>query len=196
MTLRGFLIIIGLTSISLTGCVDNTGTENQKNVKKDTLSKLHSISTVIKKETNISESKKLLEELSKNYSNKYTCDIAPESTILGDINGDGVNDILFRYMVDDIENQTWVACGWLIAFGNNSNEYDSYIFFDWSSGPCSRTQFDLGFPSSINDGVISSSIDDYAEDDACCCPSIKREMKFNYDKEFQLLSLLNIKTIK
>lgn len=180
-----------LTSFFLTGCGQKSETENQ-NSKKGNLTRLNLISTPVKKDGNNNDSKQLLEELSKNYAKKYICDIAPESTVFGDINDDGTDDILFRYSVTDTVNKNWPVCGWLIAFSNKSNEYESYIFFDWSSGHCSQRQFDLGFPVSINKGVISSSIDDFSEGDACCCPSIKRNMEFVFDNEFQFLSPLNI----
>jgi len=114
----------------------------------------------------------------------------------GDLNEDGFEDILFRYSVDDIENRTWYVCGWFIAFGNKANEYEKYIYFDWSSGPGALAQFDFGFPSVITEGIIYSKKTDYAVNDARCCPSIKRNMKFTYNKEFNFLSLCNIETIK
>jgi hypothetical protein len=95
-----------------------------------------------------------------------------------------------------MENQTWLACGWFIAFNNNENVFKKYIYFDWSSGRCAPSLLDLGFPTSIDNGIISSNIDDYDNNDGCCCPSIKRNMKFTYDKEFNFLSLSNIETIK
>jgi hypothetical protein len=158
----------------------------------DVKSKLISITQKIIIQKDSSDTKVLLTELSNNYPKKYTCSIVPEATLKGDLNSDGFEDVLFRYTVDDIENQTWVACGWLIAFSNSKNEYDEYIYFDWSSGECSPSLFDLGFPTSIIGGVISSKIDDYDTNDDCCCPSVKRTMKFTYDKEFNFLSPLKI----
>jgi hypothetical protein len=142
------------------------------------------------------DKKLLLNELSENYPKKYTCSIVPDGILKGDINGDGFEDVLFRYTVDDMENQTWLASGWFIAFSNNKSEFEKYIYFDWSSGSCAPNQFDLGFPTAIQNGVISSNIDDYGKNDDCCCPSIKRNMKFTYDKEFNFLSLSNIETTK
>ena len=180
-----------LTSILLTGCGQKSETENQ-NLKKDYSTRLFLTSAPIKKAGNNDVSIQLLEELTKHYTKKYTCEMAQETMIFGDINDDGIDDVLFRYSVTDKETQNWPISGWLIAFSNKSNEYNSYIFFDWTSGHCSQRQFDLGFPVSIDQGVISSSIDDYAENDPCCCPSIKRNMTFAYDKEFQIISPLNI----
>jgi hypothetical protein len=187
------MTLIVLSSYFLSGCAQKSEMEN-KNINKGSLTRLITLSTRITKDGNKNESKQLLEELSKNYSKQYTCDIAPESTVFGDINDDGVDDVLFRYSVTDIETKNWPVCGWLIAFSNESNEYESYMFFDWISGHCSQRHFDLGFPVSINNGVITSSIDDYAEGDACCCPSIKRNLKFVFENEFQILSPMNIET--
>lgn len=185
-------LIFGLI---LAGC--NRGSKEIKSSPiTDVKSKLISITQKIINQKDNSDSKVLLTELSNNYPKKYTCSIFPDGILKGDINRDGFEDVLFRYTVDDVENQTWVACGWFIAFSNSKNEYDKYIYFDWSSGPCAQSQFDLGFPKSILDGVISSNIDDYDTDDGCCCPSIKRTMKFTYEKEFNFLSLLKIETTK
>ena len=87
------------------------------------------------------------------------------------------------------------SSGYLL-FDIDKNEFENYIYFDWSRGKCAPALFDLGFPTSINEGFISSYIDDYDKDDACCCPSIKRKMKFTYDKEFNFLSLVNVESIK
>ena len=94
-----------------------------------------------------------------------------------------------------MESRTWVACGWFIAFSNGKKGFDNYTFYDWSSGRGSPTQFDFGFPISIKNGVIYSSIDDYSAEDALCCPSIKRNMSFLYDKELALMSIINIETL-
>jgi len=185
-------LIFGLI---LAGC-NNGSKEIKSSPITDVKSKLISMTQKIINQKDNSDSKVLLTELSNNYSKKYTCSIVPDCILKGDIDGDGFEDILFRYAVDDMENQTWVACGWFIAFSNSKNEFDKYIYFDWSSGKCSPSLFDLGFPTSIIDGVISSKIDDYDTNDACCCPSIKRTMKFTYDKEFNFLSPLKIETTK
>jgi hypothetical protein len=170
--------------------------EVEKAIDKSEKSKLISIQQKIRMQKDNSDTKLLLNELSENYPKKYTCSIVPDGIVKGDINGDGFEDVLFRYTVDDMENQTWVACGWYIAFSNNKIEFEKYIYFDWSSGRCAQGQFDLGFPTSIVNGVISSNIDDYDTNDDCCCPSIKRSMQFTYDKEFNFLSLVNVESIK
>lgn len=162
----------------------------------DVKSKLISITQKIIIQKDNSDTKVLLAELSNNYPKKYTCSIVPDGILKGDINGDGFEDVLFRYSIDDMKNQTWVACGWFIAFSNNKNEYNKYIYFDWSSGRCAQSLLDLGFPTSIDNGVISSNIDDYDSNDGCCCPSIKRNMQFTYDKEFNFLSPSKIETTK
>lgn len=162
----------------------------------DQKSKLISIQQKIIIQKDKSDTKILLNKLSENYPKKYTCSIVPDGVVKGDINGDGFEDVIFRYTVDDMENQTWLACGWCIVFSNNKSEYDKYIYFDWSSGPCAPSLLDLGFPTSIENGLISSNIDDYESNDDCCCPSIKRNMKFTYDKEFNFLSPSKIETIK
>lgn len=182
-------------ALILAGC-NNGAKEIKSSPITDVKSKLISITQKIINRKDNSDTKVLLTELSNSYPKKYTCSIVPDGILKGDINGDGFEDVLFRYTVDDMENQTWVACGWLIAFSNSKNEYDEYIYFDWSSGECSPSLFDLGFPTSIIGGVISSKIDDYDTNDDCCCPSVKRTMKFTYDKEFNFLSLSNIETIK
>lgn len=159
-------------------------------------SKLTAIEQNIINQKDNSDAKLLIQELSKNYSKKYTCMIVPDGILKGDINKDGFKDVLFRYSVDDMENKAWLACGWFIAFSNAKNEFEKYIYFDWSSGPCAPSAFDFGFPTSIENGVISSNITDYDRNDGCCCPSIKRNMKFTYDKEFNFLALSNIETFK
>lgn len=170
--------------------------EVEKAIDKSEKSKLISIQQKIRMQKDNSDTKLLLNELSENYPKKYTCSIVPDGIVKGDINGDGFEDVLFRYTVDDLENQTWVACGWYIAFSNNKSEFEKYIYFDWSSGRCAPSLLDLGIPTSIENGVISSHIDDYDTNDDCCCPSIKRNMKFTYDKEFNFLSLVNVESIK
>jgi hypothetical protein len=138
------------------------------------------------------DSRIFLDELEKFYPDKYDCSTPDNSIITGDINQDGNNDVLFRYSVDDLENRTWVACGWFIAFSNNKNEFENYIFYDWVSGSGGApTQFDFGFPNAINEGIIYSEIDDFKEGDESCCPSIKRKMTFSFDKELGLMSLIN-----
>jgi hypothetical protein len=139
--------------------------------------------------------KLFLAELSKYYPEKYECSTPDDSAIRGDINQDGYEDILFRYSVDDIENRIWVACGWFVAFSNKKNEFENFIYYDWTSGRGGLTQFDFGFPNSINDGVIYSEIQDYKEGDGSCCPSITRKMSFTFDKELLLMSPLNIETV-
>ena len=118
---------------------------------------------------------------------KYKCRPQPNGIIYGDINGDNNIDVLVRYSVDDDEQKTWVACGWLIAFSNDKNELNKFIYFDWSSGQGARNDSDLGFPESIINGEIKSTLDVYATDDASCCPSIKREMTYGLDKELYTL---------
>lgn len=181
-------------TVLITGCNNKKSSDKLiETIENNGKSKLTTIEQKIKCSSDV----KLLQvELAKNYPKKYSCSITPESILKGDINGDGLEDVLFRYSVDDIENQTWLACGWFIAFSNDKNEFENYIYFDWSSGKCAPALFDLGFPTSINDGFISSYIDDYDKDDGCCCPSIKRKMKFTYDKEFNFLSLVNVESIK
>jgi hypothetical protein len=177
-------------------CKNETKSVKADLEKKQEKTKLISIQQKITIQKGTSDTKILLNVLSENYPQKYTCSIVPNGIIKGDINGDGFEDILFRYTVDEMENRTWVACGWCIVFSNNKSELEKYIYFDWSSGPCAPSLLDLGFPTSIENGVISSNIDDYDSNDDCCCPSIKRNMKFTYDMEFNFLSLSKIETIK
>lgn len=188
-----FKILIFL--LTLSSC-KNESKEIKSTSSTDQKSKLISINQKIINQKDNSDTKILLNELSTNYLKKYTCTIVPDGILKGDINGDGFEDVLFRYSIDDMENQEWLACGWFIAFSDSKNEYKNYIYFDWSSGRCARGLLDLGFPTSIENGVISSNIDDYDNNDDCCCPSIKRNMKFTYDKEFNFLSLSKIVTIK
>ncbi len=189
-------ILKSLIFLLILASCKNEVKEAKSNSSTDQKSKLISIHQKIIIQKGTSDKNLLLNELSENYPQKYTCSIVPDGVVKGDINGDGFEDVLFRYTVDDIENQTWLACGWFIAFSNDKNEFKNYIYFDWSSGKCAPALFDLGFPTSINEGVISSNVDDYDKDDACCCPSIKRNMKFTYDKEFNFLSLVNVESIK
>lgn len=181
--------------LTLASC-KNELKETKSTSSTDQKSKLITIHQKIIIQKDNSDTKILVNKLSENYPKKYTCSIVPDGVVKGDINGDGFEDVLFRYTVDDMENQTWLACGWFIAFSNNKSEFEKYIYFDWSCGRCAPTLLDLGFPKSIENGVISSNIDDYDTNDECCCPSVKRNMKFTYDKEFHFLSPSKIETIK
>jgi hypothetical protein len=98
--------------------------EVEKAIDKSEKSKLISIQQKIRMQKDNSDTKLLLNELSEIYPKKYTCSIVPDGIVKGDINGDGFEDVLFRYTVDDMENQTWVACGWYIAFSNNKIEFE------------------------------------------------------------------------
>jgi hypothetical protein len=131
--------------------------------------------------------KLFVDEFSNLSLKKYKCRPQPNGIIYGDINGDKNVDVLVRYSVNDDEQQSWVASGWLIIFSNDKKELDKFIFFDWSSGHGARNDFDLGFPESIINGEIKSTIDVYAEDDANCCPSIKREITYSLDNELYTL---------
>jgi hypothetical protein len=191
------LMLLNLSALLVIGC-GNKKESADKDVNVDSNQKKTTRLIAFSKSNFKSENdntKLFLTELSKYYPEKYECSTPDDSVIRGDINQDGYEDILFRYSVDDIENRTWVACGWFIAFSDKEKNYNEYIFYDWSSGQGAPTQLDYGFPTSINNGIIYSNIDDYNEDDASCCPSIKREMSFLFDKELALMSLTNIKTL-
>ncbi|MFH6970874.1 hypothetical protein DR871_013870 [Flavobacterium petrolei] len=150
--------------------------------------KVHPVSNPIKlihSETFIN--KLFVNEFSNLYPKNYKCVPQPDGTRYGDINGDNNIDVLIRYTVEDNTQNTWAACGWIMAFSNDKKELDKFIYFDWSSGPGSRNDQDLGFPVSINNGQIKSTLNIYASEDANCCPSIKREITYYLDKELYIL---------
>ena len=191
--MKTIFILLNLMLILLISCSDKKdSTDFIRNQKIRTRLIAFSKSN-LKNEKN--ETKFFLNELSRYYPNRLECSNTDDSIIRGDINQDGNEDILFRYSVDDMENRTWVACGWFVAFSNKKNEFENFIYYDWTSGRGGLTQFDFGFPNSINDGVIYSEIQDYKEGDGTCCPSIKRKMSFTFDKELLLMSPLNIETL-
>lgn len=181
----------------LIGCVIFTSCNNNSSLQDDKIparkSRLSNFEVNLEGLDQNSEIDFLTKELSLNYSKKFTCDLDSSTRLIGDLNEDGISDILYRYTVNDIENQTWVACGWIIVFKNKADEFENYQLFDWSSGRCAKATMDFGIPTKIENGIIYSEIDDYDFDagDACCCPSIHRKMTFTYNKELNFLDLLN-----
>jgi hypothetical protein len=170
-------------------CISNNSQIDQEENETQRFSKLKSFS-FNPKEINASNELVYLEkELGQYYPAKYSCKLM--KGIIGDMNHDNQQDVLYRYSVDDIENQTWVACGWLLVFKNKNKEVANYQFFDWSSGRCARSDYDLGFPIKIENNIIYSEFTNYSSDDACCCPSIHKTLKLSYNPELQLLDLIN-----
>lgn len=190
--------LLFLTTLLIISCnkkTEQSEQEHNNNVETKKKTRILSFSEPFDK-SGLKEIDFFLAEISDFYPEKYECSSPEGSIIRGDINKDGNEDILFRYSVDDVENRAWVACGWFVAFSKNKKEFENFVFYDWSSGSGGApTQFDFGFPNAIKDGIIYSEIDDYKENDASCCPSIKRKMTFSFDKELGLMSLLNMENL-
>lgn len=191
-------LLLFLTTLLIISCNKKTEqSEKEQNNKVETKKKTRilSFSKPFDK-SGIKEINFFLNEISNFYPEKYECSTPEGSELRGDINQDGNEDILFRYSVDDVENRTWVACGWFIAFSNKKKEFENFVFYDWSSGSGGAPrQFDFGFPTAIRDGIVYSEIEDYKENDASCCPSIKRKISFSFDKNLGLMTLVNIETL-
>ena len=169
-----------------------------KNETKQLIVKNNIKETLVKKSYTVSEPIELIKsedfiknlfakELSGFYGNKHNCEPNPDGTIYGDINGDNKIDLLTRYTIYSRVEQTWHSAGWLIALSNDKGQLEKFCFFDWSSGRGSRNNLDMGFPISIESGSIYASKDEYADQDASCCPSVEYKIQYTFDTELCLL---------
>lgn len=102
--------------------------------------------------------------------------------LFGDVNNDGKDDIIASVGADSGGSANWND---LLTFINERDKYElKSVTSSFDLAVCKDGSHDGQFyPKKIKDGIIIGTSICYADEDAHCCPSIKKETKAKFKKD-------------